>query len=335
MTELEAENRELRRSNRLLFGQHASDTARFNTLLDNMLAAGIQPVHRPAVPGDLDPGARSFNGPPAGEPMERMTACTVADYAAKWIERNRAAWAPKTLRIYEGVLANHVLPEIGSRPVDTVTPADLAEIANGVSNGSRRRVLVALRGAFGIALEEQVVAVNPADSLKSLLIREKVETKHRDMLAVDEAPAFYQSLGDGPDHDALRLVMLTAVRSYAIGGGCRSEIGGDVWTIAPERQPKGKTTPRVPLSRQAMGNLDGLGVHPDRLRKLVAGKPWSVHGMRSTFRSWCEREGVRFEVAETALGHAVGNQVERAYQRDDLLAERREVMQKWADFLSG
>ena len=61
----------------------------------------------------------------------------------------------------------------------------------------------------------------------------------------------------------------------------------------------------------------------------------TVHGMRSTFWQWCEREKVRYEVAETALGHAVGGKVERAYQRDDLLAERREVMRRRADYLTG
>lgn len=31
--------------------------------------------------------------------------------------------------------------------------------------------------------------------------------------------------------------------------------------------------------------------------------------------------------------HAVGNQVFRAYQRDDLLEQRRALLQEWADYL--
>ena len=77
-----------------------------------------------------------------------------------------------------------------------------------------------------------------------------------------------------------------------------------------------------------------LGANGTAIRRHVAGLPFTVHGMRSTFRQWCEREKVRYEVAETALGHAVGERVERAYQRDDLLAERREVMERWADYLT-
>ena len=48
------------------------------------------------------------------------------------------------------------------------------------------------------------------------------------------------------------------------------------------------------------------------LHAHVAGQPFTVHGMRSTFRQWCEREKVRCEVAETALGHRIGNKVERS-----------------------
>ncbi len=40
------------------------------------------------------------------------------------------------------------------------------------------------------------------------------------------------------------------------------------------------------------------------------------HGFRSTFRDWCaERTNVAREVAEMALAHSVGNEVEAAYRR--------------------
>ncbi len=36
-----------------------------------------------------------------------------------------------------------------------------------------------------------------------------------------------------------------------------------------------------------------------------------------------------------ALSHTIGNQVEAAYRRGDLLEKRRELMQAWADWLDG
>jgi hypothetical protein len=40
-----------------------------------------------------------------------------------------------------------------------------------------------------------------------------------------------------------------------------------------------------------------------------------------------------FEVAKSALGHAVGSLVPRAYARIDLLDQRRAMMDAWARFL--
>jgi hypothetical protein len=57
------------------------------------------------------------------------------------------------------------------------------------------------------------------------------------------------------------------------------------------------------------------------------------HGFRSTFRDWCaEQTDYPNEVAEMALAHTVGNKVEAAYRRGDLLAKRLQLMQDWADY---
>jgi integrase len=56
-----------------------------------------------------------------------------------------------------------------------------------------------------------------------------------------------------------------------------------------------------------------------------------VHGFRSSFRDWAaEQTNFPREVAEIALAHAVGSATERAYQRGDLLEQRRKLMEMWA-----
>lgn len=60
------------------------------------------------------------------------------------------------------------------------------------------------------------------------------------------------------------------------------------------------------------------------------------HGFRSSLRDWlAEATDARHEVAETVLGHVVGGSVERAYRRTDFLKQRRELLEQWADFVSG
>ena len=43
--------------------------------------------------------------------------------------------------------------------------------------------------------------------------------------------------------------------------------------------------------------------------------------------------GFRSDVIERQLAHVEGNTVRAAYNRAEYLNERREMMQKWADFL--
>jgi integrase len=60
----------------------------------------------------------------------------------------------------------------------------------------------------------------------------------------------------------------------------------------------------------------------------------TVHGFRSAFRDWAgERTHFPREVAEAALAHLVGDEVERAYRRGDALEKRRKLMEAWAGFL--
>lgn len=59
----------------------------------------------------------------------------------------------------------------------------------------------------------------------------------------------------------------------------------------------------------------------------------TTHGFRSTFRDWAsEVNNTTGEVAEMALAHSVGNAVEAAYRRGDLLEKRRHLMEEWAAF---
>ena len=58
------------------------------------------------------------------------------------------------------------------------------------------------------------------------------------------------------------------------------------------------------------------------------------HGFRSTFRDWgAEQTNYPDEIRKAASGHTVGDAVQQAYQRTDLLEKRRRMMEDWADFL--
>jgi integrase len=94
--------------------------------------------------------------------------------------------------------------------------------------------------------------------------------------------------------------------------------------------PNSKDEPLSNTSLQAlMGRMNGS----DRQwLDPATGKQIVPHGFRASFRTWAE-ETTHFPpaVVEEAMGHVVGNAVERAYRRTDVLEQRRALMTAWAN----
>jgi integrase len=110
-----------------------------------------------------------------------------------------------------------------------------------------------------------------------------------------------------------------------------------LWTI-PASRMKGNREHRVPLSLAALALVDAVtGYVPKNAMRVVLSKlrtgGVTIHGFRSTFRDWAaETTAFPNHVVELALAHAIGNAVEAAYRRGDLINKRRQLMNAWAEF---
>jgi integrase len=152
---------------------------------------------------------------------------------------------------------------------------------------------------------------------------------------------------------ALAFTILTAARTgETISAGPEEfNVAEKVWTV-PAGRMKGGREHRVPLGAAALaivkerveaggeylfpGGKVGTPLSNMAMAKLLERMGRSdvtVHGFRSTFRDWAaERTGFPREVAEMALAHAIGSEVEAAYRRGDLFQKRRQLMDAWAKF---
>ena len=196
----------------------------------------------------------------------------------------------------------------------------------------------------------------PTDA-KRAVRRETGRTEHHRALPYDEIAAFMAELRRRPGMAAcaLEFAILTAARTGEVIGARWGEIdsANRIWTV-PAGRMKGGREHRVPLSdaawrlieqccdRQAADSLLFPGADPRRplsqmallmmLRRMQRDDV-TAHGFRSTFRDWAaERTNFPAEVAEMALGHAVGDKVESAYRRGDLFQKRRQLADAWAKF---
>ena len=124
-----------------------------------------------------------------------------------------------------------------------------------------------------------------------------------------------------------------------------------VWTI-PASRMKAHKEHRVPLSDRAVAILDnmprirgerhvfpgakvGTGLSNMAMLETLRGmRPgFTVHGFRSAFKDWAS-ETTRYPniVSEAALAHTVGDKVEAAYRRGELIEKRRLLMRDWAAY---
>jgi integrase len=191
--------------------------------------------------------------------------------------------------------------------------------------------------------------------------RRAVDEKHYAAMPYEQIPDFIRMLRlrqNRPRQSksvvlALEFIILTACRSGEARGMQWDEIdwGQKLWVIPAERMKAGKQH-RVPLSDQAMLLLEqqrqstnGRYVFPGRWLGLLGARAMHIllqsrmktgvtaHGFRSSFRDWCGNEtDFAREHVEACLAHQVGNEVERAYRRQDALAKRRVIMQAWAAY---
>lgn len=187
--------------------------------------------------------------------------------------------------------------------------------------------------------------------------RQKLTRGHHAALAYADAPKMMAKLREssGTAARAVELLTLTAVRTGELRGATFDEfdLKAKTWTI-PAQRMKLKKEHTVPLSDRAVqivesmrqqattgivlnGGVNGKPVSDTAMTKALRlaspDKKATLHGLRSMFRDWAGdcTEHPR-EVAEAALAHQVGNEVERAYRRSDALEKRRSLMDEWAAY---
>ena len=158
------------------------------------------------------------------------------------------------------------------------------------------------------------------------------------------------------------------IETYPSANSANSANPVGVWTVPASRMKNGREH-RVPLTGEAVALLESLprmegspyvffaprgGMLSDMsisavMRRMQeteekAGRPGYrdprnkrpavPHGLRSTFRQWAAEKGYPRDMAEIALAHFIGSDVERAYQRSDMLERRRTMMLDWSTFLN-
>ncbi len=302
---------------------------------------GVEAFERP-TPGADDPS-------PVASAPSFAEACAEAVPLFKCHERHRAQVMSR--------LDNYALRILGPIQIDRITRNDIETVLAPLHRDGKRvalKVRSDMARVFKWAMHKRHCETNPADGDFTTWLPALPERGNYASLDHEDAPDMYAKLDtSNEDECALALLALTGVRAIecALAAWSEFDLRKRVWTIPAERMKAG-VRHRVPLSDAAVALLqareaarDGDYVFP-RIAKLAQPQRplWrvakrvapgtTVHGLRSTFREWCDAQEYDYHLAELCIAHAPGSATERAYLRGDALERRKPIMAEWADFLT-
>jgi integrase len=293
---------------------------------------------------------------------------TFGQAADDYIATHEAAWRSATHRHQWRMTISEYCAPIRNLPVDQIDTEAVLSVLTPLWSRVPQTASI-LRGRIETILDaararKQIPAdrANPArwkGHLDKLLPKPKDirKTRHHPAMPYGDMRVFVAKLShaDGVAPRALAYLILCAGRADEIISMTWDEVdlGKATWTVPGERMKMGREH-LVPLSEAAMAILRrqeeargkskyvfpgakpamplSTGALAMTMERLGEGR-YTVHGFRSSFRSWCADKGVAFEVAESALAHT-SSSVVAAYQRSAMLERRRPVMQAWANYLS-
>lgn len=306
----------------------------------------------------LEANRRIVEGLPAIDSFEEV--------AREWFNKFSIEWAPSHADKIIRRLERDIFPWIGKQPITSITAPELLSVLRRIE--SRGALETAHRAhqncgqIFRYAIATGRAERDPSPDLRGAL--PSVKQSHH--AAITEPKAIGELLRAIDSYQgyfvtkcALRIAPLVFVRPGELRKAEWTEINLDQaeWNIPAERM-KMREPHLVPLSTQAVEILrelhaltgDSRYVFPGArtngrpmsdnailaaLRRMGFAKDeMSGHGFRAMARTILDEVlQVRPDYIEHQLAHAVRDPNGRAYNRTAHLAERRKMMQLWADYL--
>ena len=299
---------------------------------------------------------------PARKKAEKPANTTFKGVAEEWLAKQGERWAAGTLYSARLGFENHVYPVIGNLPLDQVEPVHLLGIlremeAKGIGVYALQiRQMLSRIFRYGVATLR--CQGDPAELLKGAVRRAPVT--HARAMQPEDIREFLMRLGKYQGQRstviALRLMLYLFPRSNELRHAEWSEWQGDLWVI-PAAKMKRRRMHSVPLSRQALAlvqelqTLTGGGrywfpnqVDPTRpLNATTINRAfhymgydvgeWSGHDFRATASTLLNEMGFRWDLIERQLAHVDASMTRRSYNHAEWLPERRDMLQKWADYV--
>jgi integrase len=258
----------------------------------------------------------------------------------------------RSLYISRLYLEKHWKP-LQKRPVGEITRKEIVALVHEMEETrgavTADRAKTVLSTFYRWAMDKYVESNPCAD------IGNKASSGGRErVLSETELVAIWKAADDGSAFGkAVRLLMLTGARKMEVVGLMWPEVNTTqrLLELPAERVKIGKpflialsdpaleilsTVPAIVEQDRLFASFSASRYMDDFRAKLPADmEHWTLHDLRRSFSTHANEQGMAPpHIIDCAMGHIVGNKVSRTYNRALYIAERRQLMDIWAQHIA-
>ncbi|MFL9499250.1 tyrosine-type recombinase/integrase [Rhodopseudomonas palustris] len=324
-------------------------------------ARRIAAQHRLKIAAGGDPAAEKIEARREAVAAKLAVATTVEAAYGDYGVDHLAHLKPSTRAMVEDIFDRFIVPGIGRKALDDVTPEDIKALSAGPLRRNQyntaNRIFVVVRAFFNWCRAGLLTRNNPTDGLK----KPKPDRQRDRVLADSEIVGFWNGCTEigYPFGPAMKLLLITLTRRGEIEEATWPEFDLDAatWTI-PSKRTKNSRSHVIHLTPLAIRILKDLprfagrqkflfttdGTKPaanwayakSRLEPYMPGSPpWVIHDLRRTGATGLARLGVPIHVTERILNHVSGTLggLVGVYQIHGYEQERKEALEKWSAYI--
>lgn len=299
-------------------------------------------------------------------PRKQGQAKSFKDLSLEWLEKKKEKLSSKYAQTIMYRVEKNLLPYIGNISIDALTPVDVLSAIRKIEERGKlhiaKRVLGYVNEITDYAVILGLVEYNPFLRLTKV-IKHPEQKNYATIIAPEKIGVLLNDIDSYTGSYIVRMCMqimpYVFVRSSELRCARWSEIdfASATWLIPAERM-KMKLPHIVPLSKQVVAMFKELqgAVRSDFcfpspmsnskpitdvailsvLRRLGYERgQMTVHSFRSMASTLLNEQGFAPDIIERQLAHRDTNKVRAAYNHAEYLDQRRDMMQKWADWLDG
>lgn len=276
----------------------------------------------------------------------------------EWLKKDQAK--NKSVHQVKMAMYLHALPALGNMSVTSITKRDVNKMIDKVVDAgspvAANRILAYTKRFFSWCKERDILDQSPVEAIK---LPSKENDRDR-VLNLGEIKSFWISCDKMgyPWGPIFQLLLLTGARLKEVSQASWSEISISDRTLdLPGSRTKNERAHQIQLSVQTLKILlslpkvegqdflfstngkspvSGFSKVKKRLDMLCGVTNWRFHDLRRSFATHSsEKLSVSPVIVDKILNHRTGQVrgVTAVYQRGEYLAERREALQKWGDYI--